>query len=280
MNRRFLIVLGLALAALLAAVGNSFRQPPTQVTFFSIGQGDSALIQTAARQNILIDGGPDRSVLTKLGSALPWGDKQLDLVVLSHPHADHVTGLTYVLERYKVGRVLMNDAVHTTPEYLRFLELVKEKNIPVTIGRVGQRFLLDGGVTLEVLWPQVSFAGAQVDDLNATSIVNRVSFGQNSVLFTGDTTDANEQAMLQAGVNLKADILKVAHHGSRTSTSREFIKAAAPQVAVVSAGANNSYGHPHAELIERLNSLVPAVLRTDQDGDIIFRLENGQWVRR
>lgn len=280
MKQRYLIIFALAGAAIVATFWGNFAPRATSVIFFDIGQGDAALITTSARQTILIDGGPDRSILRKLGTALPWGDKTIDLVILSHPHADHVTGLTYVLERYQVGHVLMTGAVHTTPEYLRFLELVKKRHVPVTIAQAGQRLAFEGGVNVEVLWPEQSLAGVQVDDLNDTSIVNRVTFGQRSLLFTGDTPAANEAALISSGATLKADILKVAHQGSRTSSTEDFLQAVAPEVAVISVGAKNSYGHPHGEVVERLARLVATVLRTDRDGDIQFKLKADRWQRR
>lgn len=248
------------------------------VTFFDVGQGDAALIRTPQDQTILIDGGPDRTILTKLGESLPWTRRTIDLVILSHPHADHVAGLNYVLARYRVRHVLMTGAIHTTPEYLKFLELLKNKEVPVTIAQAGQVIELNGGVSVEVLWPFKSMVGERVDDLNTTSIVNRVVYKATAVLFTGDTPKENEAALLNSGSDLTAQILKVAHQGSRTSSSEEFIKAVAPEVAVIPVG-QNSYGHPHAEVVERLKKLVEVVLRTDAEGDITWQSNGQSWQR-
>jgi len=248
------------------------------VTFFDVGQGDAALIRTPQDQTILIDGGPDRTILTKLGESLPWTRRTIDLVILSHPHADHVAGLNYVLARYRVRHVLMTGAIHTTPEYLKFLELLKNKEVPVTIAQAGQVIELNGGVSVEVLWPFKSVVGERVNDLNITSIVNRVVYKATAVLFTGDTPKENEAALLNSGSDLTAQILKVAHQGSRTSSSEEFIKAVAPEVAVIPVG-QNSYGHPHAEVVERLKKLVEVVLRTDAEGDITWQSNGQSWQR-
>jgi len=248
------------------------------VTFFDVGQGDAALIRTPQDQTILIDGGPDRTILTKLGESLPWTRRTIDLVILSHPHADHVAGLNYVLARYRVRHVLMTGAIHTTPEYLKFLELLKNKEVPVTIAQAGQVIELNGGVSVEVLWPFKSMVGERVDDLNTTSIVNRVVYKATAVLFTGDTPKENEAALLNSGSDLTAQILKVAHQGSRTSSSEEFIKAVAPEVAVIPVG-QNSYGHPHAEVVERLKKLVEVVLRTDAEGDTTWQSNGQSWQR-
>ncbi len=274
---RFALALAFVIVAAWLVAG---RQPVAfSVTFFDVGQGDSALVTTPDRTFVLIDGGPSRAVLTKLGQALPFGVRTLDLVVLSHPHADHLAGLAYVLQRYRVKHVLMTDATHTTPEYIAFLELVREQDIPVTIARAGQRFDIGAGARLEVLWPAMSYAGARTSDLNATSIVSRIVYGSTAVLFTGDTPIENEASLLASGADVKAQLLKVAHQGSRTSSSEEFIRAVSPETAVVSVGADNRFGHPHEDVILRLTRLVPAVLRTDQDGDIRFESDGARWTR-
>ncbi len=272
------------LVAAVLIVGGSFWFAAVQgkgllvVTFLDVGQGDAAIIRTPTEETILIDGGPDRTVLTKLAKYIPWTERTIDLVVVSHPHADHLTGLNYVLERYKVRHVLMTDAVHTTPEYLRFLELLKEKNIPITLAVTGRKFEFGQGVSLEVIWPREKFGGQRLTDLNDSSLVNKIIYGTSVVLFTGDTPQENEQAILTTGLDIKAQILKVSHQGSKTSSTSEFIKAVAPGAAIISVGPN-SYGHPHAEVVSRLEQLVPSVLRTDQEGDITF-ISDGQNFKR
>lgn len=248
------------------------------VTFLNIGQGDSTIIRTSQGETILIDGGPDRTILSKLAKYIPWAERTIDLMILSHPHADHLTGLNYVLERYKVRHVLMTDAVHTTPEYFRFLELLKEKNIPITLATTGKKFMFSDGVVIEVIWPNETFVDRKLSDLNDSSIVDKLVYGSSSIIFTGDTPAANEQAILRAGLDVRAQILKVAHQGSKTSSTKEFIQAVAPEVAIIPVGPN-SYGHPHKEVVDRLNELVPLVLRTDEEGDITF-VSNGQTFTR
>lgn len=255
------------------------RPTPFTIIFFDIGQGESALVQTPAGQNILIDGGPSAAVLQKLGSTLPWTRRTIDLVILSHPHADHVTGLIKVLERYRVRQILTTGVLHTTPEYLTFLKLIKEKKIPLAIAQTGQNIKLAGGVSVDILWPPMSYTGQQVDDLNSTSMVNKINFGETSVLFTGDMPIMNEQALISIGVNLHAQILKVAHQGSRTATSEEFLRAVAPEFAVISVGRNNRFGHPNKEVLERLKNLGIKTFRTDIDGNVSF-VSNGQvWTK-
>jgi beta-lactamase superfamily II metal-dependent hydrolase len=279
-RRSYILALTLILAVLIIlAAWYVFRPAGLQVTFFDIGQGDASLIQTPSGQTILIDGGPDRTILKKLGAALPWTTRTIDLMILSHPHSDHVSGLIWVLERYGVRRVLASGVIHTTPEYLKWLEFIKAKNIPLTVAQAGQQLKLSDDVTVEILWPPVTYLGQRVEDLNASSIVNKVRYGSTSLLFTGDTPQVNEQAMLETGFDLKADILKVAHQGSRTSSSEQFIKAVAPNLAVIPVGRDNRYGHPHLEVVDRLNKLVSKVLRTDQTGDIKLVSDGHNWQR-
>jgi len=277
--KRWLVIILVVLSTGAALLWWQLRPRYLTVDFFDVGQGDAELIRTPQGQTILIDGGPDKKILEKLGTALPWADRSLDLVVLSHPHADHVSGLIEVLQRYRVRRILATGVVHTTPEYIKWLELIKNKKIPLTVAQAGQRIEFSGGVVLEILWPLDSYAGQQVGDLNATSIVARLSYGPSSALFTGDTPRENEQLLLNSGANLKAQLLKVAHQGSRTSSSEEFIRAVAPRVAIIPVGRDNRFGHPHAEVVERLKNLVSQVLRTDRDGDIRFASNGVVWRR-
>lgn len=278
MTRKYYFIIGTIVLLVSGWLLNFYSADNFKVTFFDIGQGDSALVQTPSGQNILIDGGPSRAILNKLGNYLPWTERTIDLVILSHPHADHVTGLNHVLERYQVRHVLLTGALHNTPEYLRFLELIKQKNIPVTFAQGGQEFVFNDEVKVEVIWPMELLANKEFSDVNDSSIVNKISYGSTTILFTGDTPLENEIAMIAAGVNLKAQILKVAHQGSKTSSSEEFIKAVSPQAAVISVGKNN-YGHPSPEVVARLKKFIPEVLRTDQAGDITY-ISNGQKIER
>jgi len=251
---------------------------PFQLTFFDVGQGDAALIQTKAGQTILIDGGPDRKILQKLGKSLPWDKRTIDVVILSHPHADHLSGLIEVLKRYQVQQILTTGVLHTTPEYLAFLQLIKDKHIPIQTVQAGQVFNLAGDVKIDILWPNFSLVGQRFEDLNTTSIVNKVTFGKTTVLFMGDSPIDSEHALLQAGLDVRAQILKVGHHGSRNSSSEEFVKDVSPQMAIISVGEGNSFGHPHSDVVNKLTGLVPKVFRTDKDGDVNFVSDGDKWI--
>ena len=277
MNKFWLLAGILLLVAAGILIYNQPRQ--LEVYFFDVGQGDSTLVKTPSGGTVLIDGGPDRKVLRYLGKSLPFGQRSLDLMILTHPHADHVTGLVGVLERYKIGKVLATGALHTTTEYLEWLRLLNKKNIPWQQALAGQTISFSDGVRLEALWPNRDLNGLAVADLNESSVTVRIVYGRTAVLITGDITVANEADILASGGQVTAQILKVPHQGSRTSSSLEFIKAVKPTWAVIFVGANNRYGHPHGEVVARYEQQGVEVLRTDQQGTIKFVSDGTAWRR-
>lgn len=262
----FLIVASIAVAL----VSSTLQRPQSLVvTVFDVGQGDAILIRTPSGDTILVDGGPDRRILEKLGSALPFWDRTIDLVVLTHPHADHVTGLIDVLARYPVARILGTGVVHTTPEYLEFLQTIKDRGKILEEARRGDRFEF-GDVAMEVLAPIESLAGKRVEELNNTSIVLRATYGETHFLLTGDAQGEVEEELLSSGSVSSADVLKVGHHGSKDASSERFLAAVHPTYAVISVGKDNSYGHPSPRTLARLERAGSWVLRTDEHGDIRF----------
>ncbi len=250
-----------------------------EVSFFDVGQGDSVFIETPQRQQILIDGGPDSTVLEKLKKEMPFWDRTIDLVILSHPEKDHITGLLEVLKRYKVENILWTGVVRDTAEYKEWEKLIREEGAKIIIAKSGERISgsrtsrgkSDFNVSVEVLYPFESLEGKVFKDSNNTSIVVKLTFGQNSFLFTGDIPKSAEKGLS----DVDADVLKVSHHGSKTSSGEEFIKQVSPIIAVISVGKNNSYGHPHKEVLDILNKYAINILRTDLDGDIKI-ISNGK----
>jgi len=241
-----------------------------RVKFLDVGQGDSIFIKTPKNQKILIDGGPDSTVLEKLGENLPFYDRTLDLVILTHPHADHLVGLIYVLERYNVKMVAFTGATHTTDEYLEWLNLIKKKKIPVKIVYSGVNFDFGDDCKLITLYPFSSLENERVDSLNNSSIVCKLVYKNNSFLLSGDIEEEAEKEILDQKVDIKADVLKVAHQGSKTSSSEDFLKAVDSRVAVIMVGEENKFGHPHKQVLESLEALGINFLRTDKNGDIEF----------
>lgn len=239
-----------------------------EVKFFDIGQGKAIFIEEPGGNQILIDGGPDNSVLEKLSGAMPFYDRQIDLLILTHPDADHLNGLVEVLKRYEIGRIIETGILDKSSEYDEWHRLIKEKNVAVIYAVAGQEIKIGEGFLLEILYPNQNLAGKEVSSTNSASIVSRLDYGKNSFLFTGDEEGAEEAYLTGSGANIDVDVLDVSHHGSKNSTDEEFLEAASPQIAIIQVGRKNRYGHPAPETIERLNEANAKIFRTDLCGDI------------
>ena len=252
-----------------------------EVNFFDVGQGDAIFIKDQKLHQVLIDGGPDSTVLEKLGKEIPFWDNTLDLIILTHPEKDHVSGLIEVLKRYKVENILWTGVVRDTAEYKEWKKLIEEEGAKIFIAKAGQKIIIPRtvgpsqrlggwreGCSLGILYPLENLEGQELKDSNNTSIVVKLIFGENSFLFTGDAYKSVERDLIEKGIDVDSDILKVAHHGSKTSSSEEFIKAVSPQEAIISVGKDNKYGHPHREVLETLAKYGINILRTDLNGDI------------
>lgn len=256
------------------------------VYFLNVGQGDAELIEINGNQ-VLIDGGPDGTILQELGRVMPFYDHSIDLVILTHPHADHVTGLVEVLKKYKIGQIIENYTPYATAVYA---EWNKEKSlIPVTQARGGQAIDLGGGAKLTILLP----FDPEADDEKAlknphdATVVSRLNYGDEGVLFMGDAEAKMEYKLLaqpqfgqsQTGVGLAGDaslsaqFLKVGHHGSKTSTTENFLKVIRPALAFIEVGKKNKYGHPHQQVLERLENHGIKYYRTDVDGAVELILD-------
>jgi len=238
-----------------------------EVSFFDVGQGDSIFIETPSGHQILIDGGPGSAVLEKLGAEMPFWDRTIDLVILTHPEHDHISGLIEVLKGYKVENVLWTGIIRETAEYREWKECLKDERAQIIIAEAGQKIKV-GEIYLNILHPSENLEGQATKSVNNTSIVIRLVFGQNSFLFIGDAFKSVERKIIERGLAINSNVLKVGHHGSKTSSAKEFIEGVFPEVAVIQAGKNNPYGHPHQETLEVLGEYDITVLRTDLDGNI------------
>lgn len=248
-----------------------YRGSNLQVSFLNVGQGDSAFVVTPQKHQILIDGGPDSTVVGKIAKQMPFWDRRLDLVILSHPEKDHMQGLLEILKRYKADYIVWSGIKKSDPEYLEWLNvLVRQKNAGAKIiTAVSGQEIKAGNLKIEILNPAENLFGKEVgSSSNDTSVVAKLIYGKNSFLFAGDI-DAKAEAELVKKENLKSDVLKVAHHGSKYSSSDVFLQAVVPKFAVIEVG-KNTFGHPTPEAISRLQNVGAQIFRTDQSGDMVF----------
>ena len=263
----FGFLLGLNILAWVAVYDLS-RPQFLEVTFFDVGQGDAVFITTPKGHQILIDGGPDSIILEKLANEMPFWDGTIDLIVLTHPHADHLKGLIDVLERYKVENIIWTGINYDSQLYQQWQRMIEKEGTEIHIAKAGQRIISSNAI-LEILHPLESLEGLEIKNLDNTSVSVKLIFRENSFLFTGDAYQEIELDLMEKlQEKLKSDVLKVGHHGSRTSSAREFIEQVLPETAVISVGRDNKYGHPHQEVLDAFDKYGITVLRTDQTGDI------------
>ncbi|MFH0847704.1 MAG: DNA internalization-related competence protein ComEC/Rec2 [Chloroflexota bacterium] len=269
-----------AIIAIITVVAAGVAPPSKarlQVSFLDVGQGDAILIQQGSQQ-ILVDGGPEsQKLLTEMGLKMPFWDRTIELVILTHPDSDHLTGLLEVLKRYRVKKVLYADTDFSSEIGREWLRVLGEKKIESQLAQAGQRAII-GDMALEILNPMATENGIEDD----ASVLLRLSKGKISFLLTGDISSEREHELVMARQNLKSTVLKVAHHGSAKSTSREFLAVASPCVAVISVGADNEYGHPAGASLERLEERISPenIYRTDEQGTVEFTTNGDRlWVR-
>ena len=280
--KRWVIPPLLVIAILVSVAAATMPDDNLHVSFLDVGEGDAILIQTPAHQDILVDGGPNpQAISLGISKKLPFWDRTIDLVILTHPHVDHLTGLLEVLQRYKVKQVLYPDLDYDSPLYDEWLSLIKEKDIEHTIAQAGQQIDLGEGVVIEVLNPPASLLTDTESDIDNNGVVLRLSMGDASFLFTADIFWEAEFELITRRANLESTVLKVAHHGSDTSTTEEFLAVVNPQVAVISAGAEDKFGHPSDEVMERLTKIVgkDKIYLTAESGTIEFTTDGQRlWV--
>jgi competence protein ComEC len=254
------------------------------MTIFDVGQGDSIFLQSPTGTQVLIDGGPDGTVLNKLAHFMPRGDRSIDMVVLTHPHADHVDGLIDVLINYKINTILVSTVAYDSAVYAEFLGRVEEEGSKIIAPIAGDRFEIGGGAVLTAYWPSFDSTrgsssspvlGVQDrENVNNASIVLGLKFGEFDALFTGDA-EYPVQEQLQGRVG-EIEVLKVSHHGAQDGMNRAWDEELSPELAVISVG-ENTYGHPHQAVLSFLQSNVPQVLRTDIVGDVTVISDGETW---
>lgn len=247
-----------------------------KVHFIDVGQGDSILIQSGA-ENMLVDAGTNESGPTVTAYLQSLGVTKLSYLIGTHPHEDHIGGMDDVIHAFDIGTVILPDVSHTTRTYEDVLDALLEKELRVTRPEPGDTYSL-GEADFTILSPATDIAeqAAKDGDLNNLSVGIRLAFGSNAFVMCGDAEAPSEKAMTESGLSLKADVLKLGHHGSSTSTCDEFLQAVSPSCAVISCGTDNSYGHPHRETMEKLSASGIRVYRTDEQGTLIATSDGSQ----
>ncbi len=271
----------LLLAILVSLTAVTMPDDKLHVSFLDVGQGDAILI-CQGNQQVLVDGGPSpRAINLELGGKLPFWDRTIELVVMTHPHHDHLTGLVEVLRRFHVEQVLAANFSSDDPLYEQWRRLIDDKQVKLTTPQAGQKIDLGQGTVIQVLNPPVELLTEGEADVDNSSVVLRVSRGNISFLLTADITREAERELIHQRACLNSTVLKVPHHGSATATTREFLAVVSPQLAVISAGADNKLGHPSDEVLTRLQARISPshIYRTDKQGTIEFITDGERlWV--
>lgn len=262
------IILCLSVFAFSTSSVASQKDGLLKIYFFDVGQGDSILIISPNQNQVLIDGGPDNKILSRLGEVMPFYDKDIDVVVASHPHADHIVGLMDVLERYEVKNIIEAKESYNSSEFGAWEEAVKNEDANNIEAIAGKVIDLGDGVTLTILHPFQSVVGDNPKNPHDDVVVAILKYGKLEVMLTGDMEAKVERRLILAGEDLDSDVLKIAHHGSKTSTSEEFLSAVSPEAAVIQVGVKNRYGHPSPEILNRLDNFGIKYYRNDIGGDI------------
>ena len=248
------------------------------VAMLDVGQGDSFLISSADGKRMLIDGGKDNGVLTELAKVLPASERTIDVVLATHPDADHIGGLDDVLAHYHVGLFLTSQVHSGTSVEQALLKKLEEKKIPSYYVRKGMKLSFDEGASFEILFPDRPTPNWET---NTASVVGRVQIGERSMLLTGDSPESIESYLVKTmPEKIVADMVKLGHHGSKTSSGTSFLKTTAPALTLISAGVDNRYGHPAPEVLARLRALSIPFVSTQDHGTIIFTTNGITWTQK
>src|SRR3990167_7438639 len=235
-----------------------------KIYFFDVGQGDAIFVETPSGNQVLIDGGPDNKVIQELAKVMPFYDHDIDMVVATHPHADHIAGLISVLERYEVKNILQAKEYYNSPVVLTWQDAVQGEGANEIEAIAGKTIELGNDVVLKIIYPRQSLEGQTVKNPNKSSVVMMLDYKNTEIFLVGDIEAKAEKELLNDDID--ADILKVGHHGSKTSTTVNFLEKISPQVAFIQVGSKNKFGHPSPEVIQRLENSGIKNYRTDLDG--------------
>ena len=252
--------------------GLGFKRNNLDAYFLDISQGDATMFYTETKEVVLVDGGPDLSVLYQLGKSLPFYEKTIDLMVLTHPDSDHLNGLIAVLDRYRVKKILYSGITDDLVAYDIFKRAAQLEGAEIIIAKAGEKFEF-GKLSVVVLYPENSIQNKYYKDTNESSLVLRLSYGQIDFLLTGDLPKEKELELILTSELLASEVMKAGHHGSKTSSELEFLQTVHPLYGIFSLGLDNSYGHPHFRVLQNFLTIGTQILRTDELGTIHMRTQ-------
>lgn len=236
-----------------------------KISYIDVGQGDSTLIQINDK-NILIDAGPNDSIDKLMSYLSKQNIKKFDYIIATHPDEDHIGGMSSVIKKYNIGKFYAPKKLSNTRTFENMIKALSSKNLKINQGQQGINLDLGKNVVCEMLAPN----NTKYENTNNYSIVLKITYGNTKFLFTGDAEKISEQEMLSKDLDLSADVLKIGHHGSSSSTSEEFLDKVNPKIAVISCGKDNKYGHPHKQTLAKLKNKKIKIYRTDVDGSIVL----------
>lgn len=270
-----LITVILLIGILYTVYSRSHQNNLLKVAFLDIGQGDAIYIEAPNGKQMLIDGGPNDAVLAQLSKIMPWGDRSIDIVLATHADADHIGGLASVIKQYNVPRVIENGATSKTRTFENLENTISENKVEKIFARRGMHIILDAqkNIYFDILFPDRDVSG--FTESNDGSIVGKLVYGKESFMLTGDATKYTENLIMHNDGSdvLHSQVLKLGHHGSHTSSSELWLEKVNPEMAIISAGKNNRYGHPHKEVLDLLSTLHIPHIATYQKGTIVFQTD-------
>lgn len=273
----FLIILFVIFAFFLSALWKTEINKKLHVFFLDSDQADSIFITTPESQKIIIDLGSKKG-FSELNKKNIWWDKEIDLLIITHPHDDHIWSVPDLLNRYKVKKIIFNGIAGDSPIHQEIVRQSQNKKIKLLIPQVGQKIIMGDNCELSFLYPLEILKNKSMDNLNNSSLVVQLQYDQHRFLFMGDIEEEVEKKMLAEGIKIESNVLKVGHHGSITSSHEDFIKKINPQISIIMVGENNKFSHPSLRVINRLQKIGSLVFRTDLNGTIEI-ISDGQTIK-
>lgn len=276
----YFIILAIFLASFFAlnVYSANLNSEYLRVSFFDVGQGDSVLIQAPSGKDILIDGGPDQKVIGRLNETLPFYDKYIDMIIITHPHADHIAGLIKVLDKYQVGTIYYNEVDFKSSLYLQLIKKINDKNFKLVKVNKLDLINLEENINLELINPieildntvikNNTDNNSEDKNVNNTSLVAKLIYKEDSFLFAGDAENEEENLLMQNNFDLEADVFKISHHGSPNANSQGFLQTINPDIAIISVGTKNKFGHPSMRVLKKIERAGAKIYRTDINGTI------------